>query len=328
MKKFVFAVALSLVFSAQGAFAGFTFDPDGPGGDAAMTNVNTFDWLPGNALSIGSTPAITAGGGIANPFQTVYQARLGSVLDLNSNVLSFPGLNSAYEYTIVASFPEFVSAVVGPIALFDLAPGASFAAYDPLGRVGLIPNYVEIYASPVNANDLAGTGFNDGILALSGVVMSGASDFRVFDVDGDGSTTELFDQFGADNFGGYTTLEGTGSTNITATVGFVNTTFFPGFLPGVDIDLQFFNTSQVNPFQQQNPSNAFTLASGGPAVSIGATLANRTTGAVNGVGAAGGTDFQFQADGNTTIRIGVVPEPSSMMIWVVACACGLRRRRA
>src|SRR5262245_44197599 len=56
------------------------FDPDGPGGNFAPTpNVNTFDWLPGNALSVGAVTAAKAftasGGTVQTPFNTYIQAR-------------------------------------------------------------------------------------------------------------------------------------------------------------------------------------------------------------------------------------------------------------
>lgn len=314
MYKAFTALAASLLLGAASAHAGFVFDGDGPGGQAPVANAHTFDWLPGNALSIGSTPAIDAGGGPGNAFQTVFQARLGSVVNSFSQVISLPGLNTEYEFTIVASFPEIVSSVVGNTTTFEVAPGAQFAAFDPLGRTGTIPNYVEIWVSPVNASDLNGTGFNDGILALSGTVVEGNSVFSVTS-----QTPVLFDSFEDDDYSGYQTLRGIGTTEITATIDFVNTDYFPGFSPGVGLDLQFFNTSQITPYNQQNPSMAFVVDAGGVApVAIGANPGNRTTGFVNGVGEEGGTDFQFQADANSSLNIGVVPEPASVTVWAVA----------
>lgn len=332
MRKLVVVIAATLLLCAQSTNASvFTFDPDGAGVVAPVNNANTFDWLPGNALSIGSTAAIGAGGGIANPFQTLYQAKLGSVLNSASGIINLPGLNSAYEYTIVASIPEFVSLVAGPVSVFGLASGASFAAFDTLGRVGLIPNYIEIYTSAVNSSSLLGTGFNDGILVLSGSVTSGTSNFIAADINGNGSFVEVFDQFGGPTgtgaFPGYTTLEGTGSTSIAATVSYVNAAYFPGYT-GTGLNLQFFNTSQVDPFQQQAPSLKFSVASGAAPIDIGANPANRTTGLVNGTPTGGGKDFQFQADGNSTLNITqVVPEPTSIAIWAVAGACVYLRRR-
>ena len=74
-----------------------------------------------------------------------------------------------------------------------------------------------------------------------------------------------------------------------------------------NLTLSFFNTSQVTPFLQVDPSARFS--SNG--IANGDVVANR--GAVNGVT---GPDFQFQADANTSFQVSAVPEPETYALML------------
>src|SRR5207247_1640557 len=113
------------------------------------------------------------------------------------------------EVTFVARFREKVTAVTATSASFAAASGGT--------------NFVEIWFGPKNADDLAGTGFNDGTKIMSGTVVSDVSNFGV-----DTSVPpDQLDQFGTDNYPTIQTLTGNGSTILNGAVSVTDTTFFP-----------------------------------------------------------------------------------------------------
>jgi hypothetical protein len=148
-------------------------------------------------------------------------------------------------------------------------------------------------------------------MILSGVLTSASGIFLA--TPGGGA----FDQFGANNYPGVTTVNsvGGGTYNVAIDPG-ADPNFFVNPPPG---DLQFVlaNASNIDPFSQANPSHQFFDATTG--------LFSTNTGLVNGQGA----DFQTQADANASFV--AVPEPSSFAlagIGFLAFTAYLRRRSA
>jgi len=88
-KKRVLTASVAVAFAcATGAALAdvITFDPTGtPGASGDITNANTFDWKPGNALAVGSVP-VTVG----DTFELLYQANLGRVQQLIAAVVQQP----------------------------------------------------------------------------------------------------------------------------------------------------------------------------------------------------------------------------------------------
>ena len=75
-------IALSLGLAGQAnAFNTISFDMNGaaPGG---LVAVDSFDWLPGNALSVGAL-GVQGGTSIPTIITTVYQAKLNSFVNSN-----------------------------------------------------------------------------------------------------------------------------------------------------------------------------------------------------------------------------------------------------
>src|SRR6185295_10158120 len=95
---------------------------------------------------------------------------------------------------------KYTETVTGftPVGLF----GAPQAAFKTTG-VGTL----EFYFSGINADDLTGSGFNDGrLIALLTGVGNSVGTFAITDV-----TPVAMDEFGVDNYPGQTTVSGIGA---------------------------------------------------------------------------------------------------------------------
>lgn len=330
-------LAVGLATSAQAANISVQFDPDGGGSEGAI-DVNSFDWAVGNALAKEGNLAVQtfAATGQQIPFDLYYQAKLASMVLANGQTglpSNLQGFNPDDQITIVAGFTEVVTSVqgipgtAGSVATFDLADNP---------RV----NFLEFYFDPTpDANDLAGTGFNrnstdsDSQLILRAEITNIlASNFEV-------STAPItdLDRFGADNYPAIDTVVGAGATNLQARVTFADSEFFLNVQDLIDAELllTLFNSSQILPFDQVNPSARFLSTAVSTADGVDPVLDGAgagTIGTINGgpIGAGGANDVQFQVDGSSAFA--VVPEPASMTLLLCGAAglglTGIRRRRS
>jgi hypothetical protein len=298
MKKLLLSVAVALATSTAvtGAQAASTllFDTNGAAAGGVIS-VNTFDWLPDNALAQG---AVSTGGVITGaPFDIFAQAKLGSFV-MPGNIAVVPSLG---EFTLFASFQE-QAAIGGATAVLSALPGGTVQIYfDPSG----------------NSNQLAGTGYNDGTLILQGTVASGSGAFTDFTRLAPGVFPNVpLDQLGANNYPGVLTHQGNGSNTLNINVTFADPNFFLTNITGLVIDAN--DTGNLAaPFRQANP-----------AALVGGQAPVRGTGNVNGGDCPTTCDFQFQTDNATTFN--VAPEPGSLALIALGLLSlgGLARNRS
>jgi len=301
------------------------FNPNGGAGGPGNLSVATFDEKVDNALSQTAVALIAATpvGGTTAPFATDFQATMVALLGSSGQTLAAPGTTiggvTTNQLTVIARF--FETATVTSANSITLNTNTS--------QVG---SFVEIYSNPTpTANDLAGTGFRDGNLILKGVANVGAAGAGSF------ATTpgaiDAFDKFGTNNYPAISSVVGSGGTSLSFQVTSFASNYF--ITPISNFALQF-NTSNVVPFNQADPSAAFyTLPDTGGALGaagrpvVGPGTAPNLLAAIGSVNGTSGPDFQFQADANSSFNL--VPEPSSILMALTGFGfvfvAGLRAQR-
>ena len=249
MKKNLLAASVILAASFSPMANALVWDPDGGGAGAAI-NISTFDWGPTSFVAVDGNTAINSF--IADPtcpnnscnFTVLSSAVLIGTLDGNTpNTPS--GLNNTFEYTLTFSFVEKVTNVVGSTAFFSSQPTAA--------------NFLQIfYDTTKDANQLTGSGFNDGqsvLTASLGNVSQG--NFTTTS----GSTFVPLDAFNANDYTGQTTQEGTGSTTaLQWNVLTQDSAFFKSIIDSLGVDIA--NISQQLAFISVDPMDCFVDTAG------------------------------------------------------------------
>jgi hypothetical protein len=307
--KLLVAVVMGVLALPALATVDVAVDRAGAGG--ADIVVSSLDWNVGNGLAIGAVP-LAAG----TDFQVRVQNNL-AVFNLAGGGTATPA--PGREWTLVGVLPEHTAAVTGafPTGFASFVLGPVVGPATPVDGVSTVAgNTIQIWESAADSSNLAGTGFANGTLILEATVTSLTS---IFSATGGGAGTDL-DQFlggdpPIDDYPAIDTVTGIGVTDLVATVNFTDPNFFTDFGPGPDsVALTLFNTSQLLPFNQAEPSALFL----GYAPSIGP---------VNGLS---GPDFQFQLDANQSFNLEVIPEPVTAalgMMGLSSLALALLRRR-
>ncbi len=320
--KTLLVVALTATLGAASSAHAITFNTV-PVGGAVINDAATFDWSPNSAIAVGGVNAA-----VNDTFQLLSQGSLTNFVNSTNNViLANGGLNSNYEITFVTSFQEKVLATSG-------FPGAQ-----TFGTTGVssptVPNFFEIYAdSNVDSNPLTGTGYNNGVLIATGTIQAGGIGAFVTAY----TAGTVLDQFGSDNYPGVTSVgPGSGGSTFGVNVAFgsYDPTYFPNGIGTLHWD---FNTSQILPYNQVDPSALFVAASNitglgtagpDPLIPANGQAGVSSVGPVNGIDDSGNrANIIFQVDANSAPKLTQVPEPTMLSLMGLSLlGLGYIRRR-
>lgn len=311
------AVAAAAVALASGAAQAARIDPFGLGGAGGSYEVANLGWNNGNAIS---TPIAPLTGvqdtKVGDQIQTYGHAKLQGLNDTDGNSFVISGFNPN-NWTYVFGFSEVVTAAT------DTATTSSrtFRTTTVAGQA----NFFQIWANGAAGVDLTGKGFNgDGgaTLLISGTIADYDPISGIGQTSFDSSSASLgvLDQFGTDNYTGYTSITGTGGGKINAKIDTVNDKYFLDGISLLTLDL-ITDTFQNLPFLQVNPSSCFwdgsayfEGAGNGIAGGCGTAGDGGTIGLINGIQtAADATNTMFQTRATTVLPTGL-PEPGSLVL--------------
>jgi hypothetical protein len=209
---------LSIGAQAQAFWTGSVYNNDL---NAMVDGIMGLDWSSsGSGFTVGLDPNVVPT--VGTDFTFLYQASLVGVTGPTGLPVAFPGLDTqSFEYTVVAMLPETVTNVI-PLggglttAVLTTQPGGIFAIYNQ---------------AVADANVLAGTGFNNGDLVVSGTINAG--ELTIFT-------------------GNATAGTGIGSTILNGLVNFVDPAFFDPAL--AIIDFRFEGTVNRPPLDSETNS--------------------------------------------------------------------------
>lgn len=277
-------------------------------------NADAIDWTQTSFLAVGGVDAIQNFTTPDSTSFTVYtHAKMTTYSDGSTSGISPAGINDEWEITIVGSFEESVQSVGGATATFEAQ-----------ATTGFFQMYLD--TSP-DANDLAGTGFNDGTLIAVGTLSNSPTGlFLVTSADG-----VLLDQFNDDDWGGQLTVSGIGTNaDLAFAISAFDATVFTGGIS--DLSIVFQNVSMQVPFGTVDPSMLFSDELGRGATDVGDDFTSSATIAPNigGLNGASGPDFLAQTDFNSAVRA-AVPLPATAALFgigLIGIGALARRKQA
>ena len=293
-----------MAMPALGADA-ITFDADGLGGDAAVANVLSFDWSPGNTLAVGGNAAV----------QTFLASAQGvhNIVDSVTNVfirfeITAPGVSPTVGVGEKISTSQFGGGVSNPFSVFYQAklaglnlqgglPGSPFkpaglnstyeltavARFDERVTSILVDNVAGSttvnFAHSTNANEYLeiyhGTGATFNASDLLGTGFNDGA--RILESDILATTfisnfagvpgTVIFDQANGNNYLGQLSTVGSGTTRFDGAVTGFDSTFFVDVLSVVGFT-DSTNGNQKLPFEEAEPSAKFLAGSAGTALAF------------------------------------------------------------
>jgi hypothetical protein len=229
------------------------FDPDGAAVQSGALTVRGIRLAPGNALFDDLTSAAEVVGGTA--FQYRHQASIAALIDAEGDLVVPLGLNDSvgYELTYVCNSTMRISAVSANEVKYEVANSQASNSFS------------EIWFDPTpDADALAGTGYNDGVLIYSAAPNTSIASAGVLSpsprVTG---PFELYDQFGSDQYAGFETVPFSGSSEHGYLTLAQDTSFF---ISAISQHLQ--TTNPAAPFTTTDPSQLFAALPNGQAPTV------------------------------------------------------------
>ena len=284
----VFLLTFFLVNQKTLASESFVFDPDGSG-DESPIQVVAWDWAPDNLLITRAIPAASSG----SPTRTYFHGSLSILTGGSGRYITGTGLGQRYELT-------FVAGCDGIGHKFPQVPDLFFQEIDNTGPV----NFFRLYWDPNrNASISGGTGYNDGLLILSGK-------FESFDLSISTRQAKApFDEFNGDDHQGQQSVVQHGAAQARIQVTSYNPAFFPYGGPAV-IDI---NMGLWTPYRQTEPAASFVDADDNPVVP--------NLGNING---QSGPDIQLQTDVNMSMEAETCQGEIGDYVWHDANGNGIQ----
>ncbi len=238
--------------------ADLTFSPSSLYATAYTDNqfeFNTLDFLPGNLLV-----KDLGGLSVGDSTTLLYQARLGLFVDSDGNPLGGTGLNTpgGYEITAVIEADVKLSAVSGSVSVTDGSSTGSMPSEMEITLDSSGSAVIELYIdSAMDANNLGGTGFNNGTRFMSADLFELTTEVRVLDDGAGNALMGLLDQFNIDNFAGQQTFRSSGSTTADGDVKSVDPAFVINPINIFQFELIDVDSTTSTAFQQADPSMQF-----------------------------------------------------------------------
>jgi len=313
------ALALAVVSGAQAASVA-VIDPDGTAAGSGSITVGSLDWNVGNSI-IQNIESGTS--------QVYAHSSLANFLNTTNTPIGGTGLNTSFEWTYtlgvnttVVQSPNIPG--IGVVTGLTVAPGGE--------------NFFRIYYDPSqDANQLAGTGFNNGTLILTGHFTSGSENFTAHDnalhVDADlngiDDVTGLpipLDEHLANDYPTINSIVGSGGGSLLIVIDSFDPNFFKD--PPHIITLTYATANNLN-YTETDPSALFDTSAGG--TTAGATTAS--VGTCNGCTQETAPNVVIQVDASSAFQTVAVPLPGTLMLIgsglsVLAGLAATRRRKA
>lgn len=315
-KKVLMASAVAASFGAVNAQATtIQFDMNGAAAGGVIA-VDTFDWAPDNALVINGANPLA---GAAGPLQVLAQGSLASFIKSGAPA-SFTAPVSGTEYTFQIDMLETATGI-----------GTASTNLNPVSGT-----FKVFYDAVANANQLAGTGYGDGLKILEGKIVAGPGSTGTF-TDLTLLNPGLFpvtalDKHNANDYPNVASDQGSGNTNLEFLISYANPAFFLTNLTNNVISFALDSSNNTTPFIQADPAAlvggvAPVFTNLGPGQYVNGQPGLCYNNIMQGTQQSR-CDFLIQTDAATTF---LVPEPGSMALFglgIGALGLAARRRRA